>query len=473
MSNIRGGHKKLILTTKSDSFEGNSFKYLSFMLFDGDLKILNRADADWYPISFDPDTKISAKATNYDRMYLVYINGSTGNGELAVISNYIKDVSSSGNLVESFENSTLEIVAYVEHPTTATNDNLLVLFTEDGVGTSLKYYVCNSITASISYTLSIYSETYNYRQLVYDWGGVSIFDDTNLLISRHTHEYQSGVYIDNSVGVGYSTLNSNVIIFTEEEEFYGTPNQNQNGNPPIRAMARLKVYRTLDGGNTLTDISSNLNPTYSLNNTKWVVDHLELDDELYPCDSIYWVVSYNGRMMCGVQPPFNKYDIDNGSTTRLHVSRNYGNSFDDERQITVSGVVNTFYMPVCSNMGSNGNVLLGKYKDSFEDSYTYDEHLQLSVYNILTGQLYEIDDMLSLIDWSVNYYKPSTYQISIDGNTVIVGGSFARTAISQYKMIYFKVDISNPFKPVILDYSYYPNFISALGFGVSSIITNF
>jgi hypothetical protein len=402
-------------------------------------------------------------------MYLVNTN-SSGYAEFSLIKDYAGDISTDGVVIDTPLDGIINLLGVSRHPTD-TYDNILRYVEEVGSNTYLQYLVCNSVSETIPYRNTIYSNTYDYRTLPYDWDGVTIDSVTDLVISIMRHEYQNGVYSDDYIGVGHSTLTPNVVIFTEKEEFYAEGNQSGSGSPEIWSIAKLKVWLSLDGGSTLTDISSRLNPTFDLDNTKYVVDHWELDDATYTCDTIYWTVNPNGRLLCGVQPPYNKHNRSYGGTTRFHISYNYGATFEDEHQIIETG--NVFYLPVCNNMGANGNILLGKYFDSFEDSYTYDNHLQLSIYNIHTKTITAIPDVTTLSDWSFYYYKPSTYAISGDGNTVIVGGTCLRTPIAQYKMVYFKIDISNVNNPSIVTGAYYPTIPSVLGFGVSKIITNF
>lgn len=474
MSNIRGGHKKLILEGNGDDFTTTpSFKYLSFLMFDGDIKILHRANGEWYKLSYDPDDKISAVATRHDRMYLVNYDFSTGDSTLSIIREYYGDENVAYATIEDYTSTTLRIISYMVHASNDTYDNLLTLLNINGSGVKLQAIVCNSVLATILYSNDIYTEVYDYRTVYATFNVVQSTDyETDQIITRLSHTYQTGISADDYVGIASSTVTSNVMIFTVKEEFL--KNQDTHaGSPDIHAIAKLKVMLSLDGGSTLTDISNRLNTAYPLNNVTLVDGEYYLIDNTNAWESIYWMASDDGKLLCGIRPPYNKYYYSYGSSTAIYISTNYGTNFEDERIITIDSTVNTFFLPVCNNIGDNGNVLLGKYRDSFEDSHGYDDHLQLYVYNIFSGKLYDIADMLTLYDQSMNYYKPSTYRLSKDGNTVIVGGSLIKNITGSYRMVYFKLDISDIYSPRILDFSYYPNFISLTNYGVSQIITNF
>jgi len=478
MSNIRGGHKKLILGSEYKTpINSVSLKYLSFLNFDSDLKILHYANGLWYTLSYDPNNKITGIATNYNRMYLTYQQLTPYVSKLAILHNYFENSGTSGTVIRELTDSTEWLISYITTSSDVDYDTMITLVSTSS-GINLHHLIVNASSNTLVHDWTIYASLYDYRTVYYSPDEISwVFTLTDSVIKTIQHKVYNG-YVSNQssdhvIGVGTSTLTDNVIIFTTVEEFV----YEQQSGDDYYCMGEIKVYLSTNKGVTFTDISSRLNPTYQLSNIYYdeYNEVYKIDINAYRCESIYWTASSDGRCLCGVQPPYNKHTCTFGesSTTRFHISYNFGRTFLDEKQVVIVAPNDTFFLPVCSNIGANGNLLLGKYIQSFEYSASYEDHLQLYVYNVYTHELTEIPPIPELLsEHSFSSFYVSSYQISSDGNKVIVGVSYANI-IGSYQAAFIKLDISDVDNPSVIEGSNYIAGNPLISHSVASIITNF
>ncbi|MFA7683028.1 MAG: hypothetical protein WCX94_02675, partial [Candidatus Dojkabacteria bacterium] len=105
----------------------------------------------------------------------------------------------------------------------------------------------------------------------------------------------------------------------------------------------------------------------------------------------------------------------------------------------------------------NGNILLGRYFDCYKESQGYPNHLQLTVYNVYTNARIDIPNLDTLINTiSPSDYVQCTYELSSDGNYIIVGASVKLTTLGMYKLLYIKVNIKDLSSPSVEDYDIHP-----------------
>jgi hypothetical protein len=449
MSDIKGGHKKLILNkSTSPNIEINSYSqiFLSFMVAaDRDLSILNRYGGNFVKLDSNHNDKYTIVCSNNHNLYYTY--GSPTSGNLNILRKYANN-NPDQEETEIKSGNELPYLISVASRVGDTVESLLYTCTDsDGVYT-LRVMRYDFISHSILSEIIIDSTTYNERPY---WCGNCVFSISSIIHRISVYPYTISMHVGK--GAAISGLSGNVIIYSKVETV------DEYEHDPYYSVCRIQVKLSYNYGATFFDITDRINSDlpFDISYYEEIDGKYYIYYDSYEARQIYWTSSSNGRILCGFHIPNNYKGVTATTKTRIYLTFNYGITFEDCIIVDDHPELLMYYVPVCNNIGANGNILLGRYFDCYEESQDYPNHLQLTVYNVYTNARIDIPSLDTLINTiSPSDYVQCTYELSSDGNYIIVGASVKLTTLGMYKLLYIKVNIKDLSSPSVEDYDIHP-----------------
>lgn len=418
MSNIRGGHKKLILSNLPTSpINDESISIVGIVHIEYNFHvILTHYYGRFARLRLNPD-KHCAIMSDAHNIYLSVWGGSIG---ITHASDLGGDWASGPPLeliLENVPDSAFWFLVISSSTSIDAREQILI-YNSNPYGHQIRKFVYDVGTSTIVTNVALYTSQYNHRSIYI--GGTSILSNVNpsvtWLYSKMSPHWMNN-RVGRPVGVACSTYNKEVYIYSTVETLdYDT------GSGALSIVANNNTYLTLDNGINTTEISNRIPTTKPMNNVTVNADSsLSITDTSYGLRGIVWNCTSEGRVLCGTRMPLNTAANNVYSNTHIHISYNYGVSFEPEIILNPNASRKKYYKPTDAHIGANGNMILVDCFEYEESSINYSDNMAVNIFNVYTKQLTSIDSDLYLYANPGDVIRACAFEIDSAGTHIVIG----------------------------------------------------